>query len=192
MNALTRKSHWIVNATIGDEDAFCALSNEDLACMLNTESSPLLRTVHCSCHSGMLFADKEWGDFDALAQAYCCAKSPTLFGLGGGGDECQVAVLALALSLDGNCFSTEEIAHLLDTQCDDVDDDSGELRYVCATAAPSPSPTLTLSPTLTPCTLTCTEEVKDTIGDFDAFCALGNSTAFDFSYCLADSLVSDM
>ena len=91
-----------VQATVGDDDtdAFCALSDEDLTCMLNTEISPLLHAVHCKCNSGLLFSDKEWGDFDALGQAYCCAKYPTLFEIGGGGNECQTAVLALALRLD--------------------------------------------------------------------------------------------
>ena len=121
-----------VQATVvdGDKDAFCALSDEDLACMLSTEISPLLRAVHCSCNSGFLFADKEWGDFNALGQAYCCAQYPTLFGLGGGGEECQAAVLALALSLDEYGLGSAELTQLLDSQCDDVDDDNGDLRYV--------------------------------------------------------------
>jgi hypothetical protein len=181
-----------VQAIVGDNEAFCALNDEDLACMLSTELSPLLRDVHCSCNSGQLFYEKNWGDFDALGQAYCCAKAPTLFGLGGGGEECQAAVLALALSLDENNFAREEMTQLLDSQCDDVDDDTGDLRYVCATAAPSPSPTLTLAPTVTPCTLTCTDDLKDTMGDFDAFCALGNFTAYNFSYCLSDYVMSDL
>jgi hypothetical protein len=181
-----------VRETVGDIDEFCALPDEELVCMLNTDASPLLRAVHCSCHSGMLFYEKEWGDFDALSHAYCCANSPTLFGLGGGGDDCQAAVLALALSLDENDFGSAEMALLLASQCDDVDDDSGELRYMCATAAPSPSPSLTLAPTLVPCTATCTDELQDTMGDFDDFCDFGNSTAYNFSYCLSDAVSSDL
>ena len=181
-----------VRATLIDENLFCSLPDEELACMLNTEISPLLRAVHCKCHSGLLFADKEWGDFDALGRAYCCAKYPTLFGLEGGGEECQAAVLALALGLDDSNFGSAEMTQLLDSQCDDVDDDTGDLRLICTTAAPTPSPTLTLAPTITPCTLTCTGELKDTMGDFDDFCALGNSTAYNYSYCLSDYLVSDL
>ena len=181
-----------VQVKLGEEDLFCSLPDEELACMLNTEISPLLRAVHCKCHSGLLFADKEWGDFDALGQAYCCAKFPTLFELGGGGDACQAAVLALALGLDDSNLSSAEMTQLLDSQCDDVDDDTGDLRLICTTAAPTPSPTLTLAPTITPCTLTCTDELKDTMGDFDDFCALGNFTAYSYSYCLSDYLISDV
>ena len=181
-----------VQATVSDENAFCALADEDLACMLNSEQSPLLRAVHCSCNSGRLFSEKEWGDFDALGQAYCCADSPTLFGVGGGGNECRAAVLALALSLDESNLGSEEMAQLLASQCDDVDDDSGDLRYLCTTASPTPSPTLTLAPTSIPCTATCTDELQETLGDFDAFCSLGNATAYNFSYCLSDAVASDL
>jgi len=181
-----------VQDTAGDEDAFCALHDEDLACMLNSEQSPLLRAVHCSCYSGLLFTEKDWGDFDALGQAFCCANSPTLFGVGGGGDKCQAAVIALALSLDENDFGSEKMAQLLASQCDDIDDDHGKLRYACTSASPTPSPTLTLAPTSVPCTSTCTNELQDTLGDFDAFCSLGNSTAYNFSYCLSDVVASDL
>ena len=181
-----------IHVSLGEEDVFCSLPDEELACMLNTEISPQLRAVHCKCNSGLMFGDKEWGDFDALGQAYCCANYPTLFGLGGGGDECQAAVLTLALSLDENSFSSEEMTQLLISQCDDVDDDTGDLRLVCGTAEPTPSPTLTLAPTIMPCTLTCTGELKGTMGDFDDFCALGNSTAYNYSYCLSDYLLSDL